>query len=279
MEIAEEAKQVLEDLKMQADAVGTHLAPIVSAAEEAAKAMAGWVTAELQEAADVAEVVAAEVVNTAATLGNTALHHPLDGAMAVGGAALMGIGATTFTGGVLADASGVGAIVGLPANALGAATVATGATIAGTGVLNLAREAAPYRVTVMEAQVRDAKGRYTGFDKPSADKEAQGLREYADANPDRTIVPNNRNAQFPEGAGPLKPNGDPRVRKFDGYDMPSNPKPDADGYVPVKGIEVKSGSGGLSENQRSFDPFVSAETPAYGTARLPDGSVVPSEGD
>lgn len=276
MEIADEAEQVLDDLKVEADAVGTLLAPIVSAAEEAAKAMAGWVAAELQEAADIAQVAVADVVNTAATYGNTALHNPLDAAAMVVGAGMIAQGTTLFGGGVVADATGVGAIVGIPANVVGAAEVAAGAGIAGAGALDLTQDASRYRVAVMHAQVRDARGRYTGYDQPSADKEQLGLKLHAKANPDRTIVPNNRNAQFSEGAGPPeKPNGKPWVRKFDGYDMPKDLKPDSDGYVPVKGIEVKSGGAGPSANQKTFDPQVSPETPAYGTAVLPDGRVIP----
>lgn len=274
--IAHEAKEVLDDLEAEAEAVGTLLAPIARAAEAIAQVMAQWTETELQEAADVAQALAADVVNAVASFGNAMIQNPGDTVALIGGALMIDAGVGLEVPGVVLDATGVGAIGGVPLNIAGGALIAGGATLSGGAAIDLTREAAgDSGVTVMHNQVRDAKGRYQGYDKPSADKEAQGVRDYADANPDRTVVPNSRNAQFPEGTGPTKPTGEPRVRKYDAYDMPKDLTPDPDGYVPVKGVEVKSGSAGLSPNQSAFDPYVSAESPAYGTAVLPDGSVVP----
>lgn len=273
--IAHEAEQVLNDLKTEADAVGTLLQPLVQEAEQAGKALLNWAGAALQDAEDIGQAIAADVINSAASYGNAALHNPLDALGMLGGAALMAGGAGIEIPGVMLDATGVGAVVGVPVNVAGAAMIGTGATMAGAGALDLSHAAAQQPVTVMHTQVRDAKGRYTGYDQPSADKEAQGLELHGETNPDRTVVPNTRSAHFPDGTGPTKPDGTPRTRRFDGYDLPKEPTPGPDGYVEGRGIEVKSGTAGLSENQRGFDPHVSADTPAYGTAVLPDGSVVP----
>ncbi|WP_136628988.1 hypothetical protein [Mycobacteroides salmoniphilum] len=274
--IAHEALQVLRDLKTEADAVGQLLAPIVAAVEAFGKVMADWAGAELQDIGDDLCNVGADVVNAVASYGNAMVHHPGDTAALIGGAALMALGSGVEVGGVALDLTGVGAIVGVPANVAGVAIIGTGAVMSTAASLDLSQAAlGADGVTIMHQQVRDSRGRYQGHDAPSADKEAAGIRSYGKTNPDRTVVPNQSQAKFPEGTGPTKPNGDPRVRKFDGYDMPKDPKPGADGYVEAKGVEVKSGTAGLSGNQKGFDPHVSAETPAYGTAKLPDGSVVP----
>ena len=65
------------------------------------------------------------------------------------------------------------------------------------------------------------------------------------------------------------------MRKFDGYELDQNPQPGPDGYYRADGLEVKSGTGGSNENQREFDAWVKQGNNAYGTAVLPDGSVVP----
>ncbi|AYM43534.1 hypothetical protein [Mycobacteroides chelonae] len=276
--IAHEALQVLQDLKTEADAVGQLFAPIVAAVEAFGKVMANWAEAELQDIGDDLYNVAADVVNAVASYGNAMIQHPEDLPGLVAGAFMMA------QGGVLLGADGVfevataglGTPIAIPVAAVGLAEVAVGGAIAAPSALDLAHAAAgESAVTVMHQQVRDSRGRYQGHDGPSADKEAAGIKSYGKTNPDRTVVPNQSQAKFPEGTGPVKPNGDPRVRKFDGYDMPKNPKPGPDGYVEAKGVEVKSGTAGLSGNQKGFDPHVSAETPAYGTAKLPDGSVVP----
>ncbi|MEU9806599.1 hypothetical protein [Mycobacterium sp. NPDC050853] len=276
--IAHDALQVLRDLKTEADAVKELLAPIVAAVEAVAKTMAGWAAVELEEIGDDLHDVAANVVNAAASLGNAALNDPLAAVEVIGGGLLMDAGGLIMGGGGVLElaTAGLGTPIVIPLEAAGVAVVAAGGALAIDGTTKLVPAAiGEDHVTVMHAAVRDSRGRYQGHDGPSADKEAAGVKSYGKANPDRTVVPNQSQSKFPEGTGPVKPNGDPRVRKFDGYDMPRDPKPGPDGYVEAKGVEVKSGTGGLSGNQKGFDPHVSAETPAYGTAKLPDGSVVP----
>lgn len=281
--IADDIRVVINNFKSEVEALATLLAPLVQEAEAIAQAMASWAKMEIEQFGDAAYNALADVVNAGASFGNAMLNNPLDTLGMIGGAAVMVGGATLEIPGTLLDATGVGAIAGVPVNAAGVAMMAGGATLAGGSAIDLAHQAELQPVTVMHAntsQPRDpATGKYTGYDHVSADKEAQGIEEYADANPNRVVVPNNRYVKFEEGAGPMKPGPGgtdvPRVRSFDGYSLPKDLKPDPDGYVPAKGLEVKSGGAGPSPNQKNFDPHISPQTPAYGTAVLPDGRVIP----
>lgn len=59
----------------------------------------------------------------------------LEGASMLGGGLLMALGGGIEVGGVALDATGIGAVVGVPANVLGAGVIATGATTVGLGAL------------------------------------------------------------------------------------------------------------------------------------------------
>ena len=84
---------------------------------------------------------AAAVGNLAASLGNAALHDPLAvGAVLVGGA-LTAVSAVGFAGGLVADATGAGAVVGLPVGAASAAGIAAGIGIAGAGLAGITHHA------------------------------------------------------------------------------------------------------------------------------------------
>jgi hypothetical protein len=73
------------------------------------------------------------VVNGMASLGNAAVHHPGDVALAAAGAGLMIVGAAGDAGGLVLDATGVGAVVGVPANVVSTAAIVTGgAMVAGS---------------------------------------------------------------------------------------------------------------------------------------------------
>jgi hypothetical protein len=268
--IAHEAEQVLDDLKTEADAVGTLLGPVVQAAEQAGKAMAQWAATELQQAADVAKVAAADTVNALASLGNAALHNPLDVLGMVGGAALMAGGAGIEVPGVLLDATGVGALVGVPVNVAGAAMMAGGATIAGAGALDLAHEAEQNGVIVMNAHTgrpgegidrgdgRDRYGHITGRDGGGYGKqrEAEGIGQYEDRFPGRWVTNEQRKATV---------DGVDNGRFYDGLAR----KPDGT----YEGIEVKSGGASLSGPQRAFDGNVNADNPAYVTITNERGEV------
>jgi hypothetical protein len=73
------------------------------------------------------------VVNGLASLGNAAVHHPGDVATAAAGAGLMLLGAAGDAGGLVLDATGVGAVIGVPANVVSTAAIVTGgALVAGS---------------------------------------------------------------------------------------------------------------------------------------------------
>jgi hypothetical protein len=77
-----------------------------------------------------------------ASAGNAMLNHPLDTLAAAGGIGLTVIsGAGEGLGGVL-DATGVGAIAGVPLNIVSAAGIAAGASITGAAVMDMAAHAA-----------------------------------------------------------------------------------------------------------------------------------------
>lgn len=99
--IAHEALQVLNDLKLEAEAVRVLLEPLVQAAQDAARTMGSWANVALHYAEDVAQVVAADTINAVATVGNAAINHPEDLFAMAAGAELMAGGAGLEVPGVL----------------------------------------------------------------------------------------------------------------------------------------------------------------------------------
>lgn len=94
------------------------------------------------------EHMAGDLANGVASLGNAMLHDPGAVGETLAGAALMTLSAGGEVGGVALDATGVGAILGVPANVVSAMGIATGAGLAGVGVHSLAQDAAgPDQVT------------------------------------------------------------------------------------------------------------------------------------
>jgi hypothetical protein len=76
-------------------------------------------------------------VNGAASLGNAAILHPGDVALAAAGAGLMIVGAGGDAGGLVLDATGIGAVVGVPVNVVSTAAVVAGGTMAVGGLGDL----------------------------------------------------------------------------------------------------------------------------------------------
>lgn len=269
-QIAHEALQVLNDLKVEADALRMLLEPLVQAAQVAARTMGAWANVALHYAEDVAQVVAADTINAVATVGNAALHHPEDLFAMAAGAELMAGGAGLEVPGVLLDATGVGALIGVPVNVAGAGMIAAGATMAGGGAIDLGRHAALNPgVTVMHAHTgrpgeginrgdgRDIYGHITGRGEGYGRlREAEGLEQYRDRYPGRWVTNEQRKASV-DGAE----NG----RFYDGLAR----KPDGT----YEGVEVKSGGASLSGSQRSFDAAVSRENPAHVTITNERGEV------
>ncbi|MCX2729473.1 hypothetical protein OOZ19_04425 [Saccharopolyspora sp. NFXS83] len=85
---------------------------------------------------------AGTVVNGLASLGNAAIHHPEMVLGLAGGAALTAVSAAGETAGVVLDATGAGAVAGVPLNAVSTAGIATGVGMMGVAMAGLASEAA-----------------------------------------------------------------------------------------------------------------------------------------
>ena len=83
-----------------------------------------------------------EIVNGAASFGNAAIHHPGELAAAIGGIGLTVLSSAGEGGGVVLDATGVGAIAGVPLNVVSAAGITAGVGITGTAVTAMAMQAA-----------------------------------------------------------------------------------------------------------------------------------------
>lgn len=269
--IADDIRVVIDNFKAEVSALAELLAPIVAAAEAVISAMGQYLNMELEQFGDAAYNVLADVVNGAASFGNAALHNPLDAAAMVGGAAMMGFGAGLEVPGVLLDATGVGAIGGVPLNLAGAGLMAGGATLAGGGAIDLSQHVAENGVIVMSAHTgrpgegvdrgdgRDPYGHITGRQGGgyARQREAEGIENYEDRNPGRWVTTEQRKATVEGGAG--------GGRFYDGL-----------GRLPdgtYEGIEVKSGGASLSPGQRAFDSQVSEANPAYVTITNEQGVV------
>jgi hypothetical protein len=103
------------------------------------------------------------LVNGLASFGNAMINHPLDVLTAAAGAGLTVISAAGEGFGMVLDATGIGAAAGVPLNAISAAGMATGATMATGAVADMAMHASgDDHVSPMES-------------KPSSSDEAQEL--------------------------------------------------------------------------------------------------------
>jgi hypothetical protein len=132
------AQDVLRIARDQVARTGDAAARFLNQEADAAPEKSSW----LDKLGDFAKDVGADVVNGIASFGNAMLHHPGETAAMVGGIALAGISAGGEGLGVALDATGVGAIAGVPLNVVSAAGVATGVGVAGAAATSLAMNAA-----------------------------------------------------------------------------------------------------------------------------------------
>ena len=91
---------------------------------------------------DDVKIAGEHVVNGVASFGNAMANHPGDVLTAAGGIALTGISAGGDGLGVVLDATGVGAVAGVPLNAISTAGVVVGAGMTAAATGDLARHAA-----------------------------------------------------------------------------------------------------------------------------------------
>jgi hypothetical protein len=130
------AQETLNRARSQLTSAGDAAASAVGAARDKAPEKPGF----WDKVGDVAEDVGAglanvagHLVNDVASLGNAMLHHPGDMLTTAAGAGLMVLGAGGEVGGAALDATGVGAVIGVPANVVSAGVIATGAGMAAAG--------------------------------------------------------------------------------------------------------------------------------------------------
>jgi hypothetical protein len=197
--------------------------------------------------------VVVPTVNGAASLGNAVVNDPGDTASAILGGLIVAGGSTIEGGGTVLDATGVGAVAGVPLNALGAGVIATGAGVTAKGAAGLANYATAHPVDAIQRGVdrgdgRDEEGKFASGNSGhiAADKEAEGLQEYADEN-GRQVIPDKARATLLDGS----------QRYYDGL----SPNPDGT----YTGVEIKSGTSPYGGSQKAFDNAVKSGQPATAT--------------
>jgi hypothetical protein len=209
--------------------------------------------------------IAVPTVNATASLGSAIVNDPGDTATTALGLVIMAGGDAIEGGGVALDATGVGAVAGVPLNALGAGVIATGAGVTAKGAIGLGNYAHEHPTQVLQesdggkgvdrGDGRDVEGKFApGNDgKIAHDAEKQGLEQYAN-DTGREVIDVKVAAKLP----------DMTPRYYDGL------SPNGDGtYTAIEtytGVEVKSGTAGLSAHQQEFDAAVNSGRPA--TANL-----------
>ena len=100
-----------------------------------------------------------DTVGALASLGNAAWHDPGALAELAGGMALATVSAGGEVGGIALDATGIGAVLGVPVNVISAAGLTAGAGLSAVGLTTIVKDAAgPDRVSMMNAQSGDGAG-------------------------------------------------------------------------------------------------------------------------
>lgn len=132
------ARDILNSARVQLTGAGDSIAGMLSAEADGAPQSSSW----LDDVGDFAQSFGAHALNGLASFGNAMLNHPIDTAAFVGGAALTMISSAGEAGGLLLDATGIGAIVGVPVNVVSTAGIVAGGAMMVTSGGDLARHAA-----------------------------------------------------------------------------------------------------------------------------------------
>jgi hypothetical protein len=187
------AAQTLASARGQLDSAGSAAASAVTKAADLAPPQPGFwsqvgsffsglghdATSAGGDILHAAETAGADTVDALASFGNAALNDPGGVAATVGGAALAGISAGGEGLGIALDATGVGAIAGVPLNVVSAAGIVAGSGIAAAGLNSLAQNAAgPDRVDPLKAD-GGGSGSGAGDDEPSTPQTKQQMAEQA----------------------------------------------------------------------------------------------------
>lgn len=140
-----QAREILDRARSQLRSAGETAADKLGQARDEAPERPGfWDQAGdvLGDIGDGLVNIGTHLVNDLASVGNAMLNHPTQVAMAAAGVGLMAISSGGEGLGVGLDATGAGAVAGVPLNAISAAGMATGATMAGAAAMNIATNAA-----------------------------------------------------------------------------------------------------------------------------------------
>lgn len=145
----EAARQILDRARSQLTSASDTAAEAVGRARDQAPEKPGFWSKVASGIGDVTSGVldtlgdaGAHMVNDVASLGNAALHHPGDVAAAAGGGLLTVASGAGDGLGFTLDATGVGAVAGVPLNTVSTAGVVAGVGITGTAMANIAQHAA-----------------------------------------------------------------------------------------------------------------------------------------
>ena len=139
------AREMLDRARSQLAGAGDTAAHVVGKARDQAPEKPGFWT-QVGDFFDGlghdAEDTGAHLVNGLASLGNAAIHHPGGLLAAAGGIGLTALSAAGEGAGAVLDATGVGAIAGVPLGAVSVAGMAAGVGITGAAAANIVAHAA-----------------------------------------------------------------------------------------------------------------------------------------
>jgi hypothetical protein len=147
---------MLDSARDQLDSAGRTAAAVVGKARDLAPEKPGF-WSDLSDGlgsffsgvAHVAKEVGETVLTDLASVGNAMVHDPGSVLEVAGGLGLATLGVGGEVGGVVLDATGIGAVVGVPAAAVSATAIAGGLGMAGLGLSNIVHDAAgPDRVNM-----------------------------------------------------------------------------------------------------------------------------------
>lgn len=181
----EAARELLEHARDQLREAGAREARTIAAVRDLAPAEPGFWDTLGSAVGDAgtwvlhgAQDTGIAVVNGLASFGNAMVQHPGDTAVMVGGLMLMGISAVGEGGGLLLDATGVGAIAGVPLNVVSAAGLTAGAALACAGSLSLAMHAtSDSTVNPLEARTEESRAGSQGRSGTKTDRCKEHLTE------------------------------------------------------------------------------------------------------
>ncbi len=206
------------------------------------------------------------------------VEHPDETLELLGGLAMMAAGGAVEGGGVALDATGVGAVIGVPANAAGIALMGAGATAAAAGGGQLGVHAmtddreTPFRTDHASEADKARRAKEPNEDHPGRSKDgtyrSQNNDEArVDARPERS--PGHQAGREAARHGDrhtpkvkAKVDGVPNGRIYDGLAE----KPDGT-YV---GVEIKSGTATATQSSVRSTNAVSPENPATATTERQD---------